>query len=117
MILETVLLSHVRVLVGGVGRSLDIGFVNQTLDALLDHADGGGKTSFRLTQNLSGDKENDTFKNLNAISFTSIPSPLKLSTEVIYVLKGNLIKVGRHFFICTTKLKLEKLYSGEKKSI
>ncbi len=55
-ILVTVLLSHVRVLVGGVGRSLDIGFVNQTLDALLDHADGGGKTSFGLTQNLSREK-------------------------------------------------------------
>ena len=49
--------SHVGVFVCGVLGSLQIGLVDQTLDALLDHGHGRRETGFRLAQNLQQKKE------------------------------------------------------------
>ena len=39
-------LSHVRVFVGGVWGPLDVGLIDEALDALLDHSDGGSEPGF-----------------------------------------------------------------------
>ena len=39
-------LSHVRVFVGGVWGPLDVGLIDEALDTLLDHSDGGSEPGF-----------------------------------------------------------------------